>query len=143
MSIIQVPFEVVQYRQWVQENFRPHLVPHAAQTAAAYATFDLFRPNACLTYAGEAPPFPPPLPPPALPPPPAPQLAEMGGGVTTPTGVTAHPPPPMLNGGAAVVMNPGKFGEVTTPTTPFVESVSTPGVVSDVDTQGFHNDEGE
>ena len=59
MSIIQVPYEVVQYRQWVQESFRLHHFP-LATPSAAYSSFDLFRPNACLTYAGETPPFPPP-----------------------------------------------------------------------------------
>ena len=59
MSIIQVPYEVVQYRQWVQESFRLHPLP-LATPSAGYTSFDLFRPNACLTYAGETPPFPPP-----------------------------------------------------------------------------------
>ena len=59
MSIIQVPYEVVQYRQWVQESFRLHPLPtHSLPTpSAAFTTFDLFRPNACLTYATDAAPF--------------------------------------------------------------------------------------
>ena len=59
MSIIQVPYEVVQYRMWVQENFRIHplALPAPNGAAAAFSAFDLLRQNACLTYSDQ-PPFP-------------------------------------------------------------------------------------
>ena len=57
MSIIQVPYEVVQYRMWVQDNFRIHPLALPAPTGTAFSAFDLLRQNACLQYASDPPPF--------------------------------------------------------------------------------------
>ena len=57
MTIIQVPYEVVQYRMWVQESFRP-LTTNLSPAAATYPAYDLLRHAACLSYSSDTPPFP-------------------------------------------------------------------------------------